>query len=96
LEQGKDPCSPKKNDTETQKKLRERMKEPEALYKLRGQTAEWANAQARNWGMRQFAVRGQAKARQIVLWFVLAHNLFRGETLRTERKAESEQETTRS
>lgn len=101
LEQGKDPYAPKKNDTEAQKKLRERMKDPEAkaLYKLRGQTAEWANAQARNWGMRQFAVRGQAKARQVVLWFVLAHNLFRGEALRAERaerKAASEQETARS
>jgi transposase len=91
LEQGKDPYAPKKNDTPEQKKLRERMKAPEskAFYKLRGQAVEWANAQARNWGMQQFKVRGQAKARLVAIWFVLAHNLFRGEALRAARAAES-------
>jgi len=52
------------------------------LYKLRAATAECINAIARNRGLQQFRVRGLDKARAVVLWFALAHNLMRGLELR--------------
>jgi transposase len=48
-----------------------------AVYKQRAAIAELANAQARNRGLVRFLVRGLAKARAVVLWFALAHNLTR-------------------
>ena len=45
-------------------------------------TAECVNALARNRGLRQFVVRGVRKARAVVLWFALAHNLMRAAGLR--------------
>ena len=48
-----------------------------ALYKERAATAECANAQARNRGLQQMPVRGFAKAKCVVLLYVLAHNLMR-------------------
>ena len=55
------------------------MATPEAkeVYKQRGATAECVNAQARNRGLQQFRVRGMLKAKAIVLWHALAHNLSR-------------------
>ena len=41
------------------------------------------NALARNRGLRHIPVRGVEKARAILLWFVLAHNLMRAVALRT-------------
>jgi transposase len=43
----------------------------------RAASAEWVNAQARTRGLRQFLVRGMAKAKAVVLWYALAHNLMR-------------------
>lgn len=51
------------------------------IYRRRGATAEWANAQARNRGLRQFGVRGLAKVKAVVLWYALAHNLLFGTKL---------------
>ena len=49
--------------------------EAKRIYRQRAASAEWVNAQARNRGLRQFLVRGMAKARAVVLWHALAHNL---------------------
>ena len=49
--------------------------EAKQIYRERAASAEWVNAQARNRGLRQFLVRGMAKARAVVLWYALAHNL---------------------
>ena len=40
----------------------------------------------RNRGLRQFNVRGLAKAKAVILWYVIAHNLMRGVALRAERE----------
>ena len=58
---------------------RARMETPEgkALYRLRGRTIEWVNACARNRGLTAFNVRSRAKARAVVLWHALAHNVDR-------------------
>jgi transposase len=56
---------------------RERMgtDDAKAIYKERAQTAECANAQARNRGMTQFLVRGVEKVKTSALWYALAHNM---------------------
>jgi hypothetical protein len=46
-----------------------------AIYKERAATAECANAQARNRGLKQFVVRGLEKVKAIALWYALAHNI---------------------
>ena len=63
---------------------RERMgtDDAQAVYRLRAATAEWTNALARNRGLQQFRVRGLDKARAVLLWFALAHNLARTLSLR--------------
>jgi len=61
------------------------MSTPQAkeIYKDRAATAECVNAIARNRGLQRFRVRGQAKARAVLLWFALAHNLMRTVALRS-------------
>ena len=49
--------------------------EAKASYHERGATAEWANAQTRQHGVSQLAVRGLAKATTVMLLAVIAHNL---------------------
>lgn len=51
------------------------------IYKDRAATAECVNALARNRGLQRFFVRGLAKAKAVVLWFALAHNLMRALSL---------------
>jgi transposase len=89
---GIDPFAPKKNEKPPVKQWRQRMGTAEAKqrYKLRGETAEWVNACMRNRGMQQFAVRGLAKVKAVVLWYVLAHNLLRAEGLRAQKRAAGE------
>jgi len=55
--------------------------EAKDIYRQRAATAEWANAQARNRGLRQFAVRGRAKVKAVALLYALAHNLLFGARL---------------
>ena len=83
-ERGKDPFARRKTDTDGTADWRARMgtAAAQSLYKLRGQTAEWVNALARNRGLRQFVVRGLAKVRSSSLLFALAHNLAQGVRLR--------------
>ena len=84
----RDPHTPLKNDTPQVAEWRERMATAEAkeIYKERASTAECVNAQARNRGLRQFTVRGRAKVKAVVLWYVLAHNLRRLVALRGQRE----------
>lgn len=74
-----DPYRPRRSDSPAVAEWRARMATPEAkkIYKQRAATAECVNAQARNRGLQQFRVRGMLKAKAIVLWHALAHNLSR-------------------
>jgi transposase len=85
-EQGKDPYVPKKGDSEPVANWRIRMGTEEAkqIYRLRGQTAEWINAQCRNRGLQQMPVRGQPRCRIIALLHAIAHNIVVGGRLRAE------------
>jgi len=56
--------------------------EAKAVYRERAATSECVNARARNRGLRQFGVRGLSKARAVLLWVALAHNLMRAAGLR--------------
>lgn len=79
-----DPHAPHYGDGPGVVAWRERMADPEAqaLYRKRGQTAEWPNARARQHGLQQFTVRGSLKARAVALLHAVAHNLFEGIRLR--------------
>lgn len=58
---------------------RERMGTDEAkqIYKERAASIECTNAHLRNRGLQRFNVRGLSKARAVLLWHALAHNLKR-------------------
>ena len=56
------------------------------IYKERAATAECVNAIARNRGLHQFNVRGLLKAKAVILWYVIAHNMMRAAALRAERE----------
>jgi len=58
-------------------RLRMDTEQAKAIYRERAATAECVNAQARNRGLRQFLVRGTKKVRAVLLWYALAHNLWR-------------------
>jgi transposase len=81
---GVDPYQPRKNDGPGVAAWRQRMGTAEAkvLYRLRAQTAEWANAGARNRGLYQVRVRGLQKVLAVTLLHALVHNLLRAEVLR--------------
>jgi transposase len=81
---GRDPHQPLRRDTPAVAAWRERMGTPaaKAIYRGRAATAECINAIARNRGLQQFHVRGLLKARAVVLWYALAHNLMRAVALR--------------
>jgi transposase len=85
--EGVDPHTPRDGDSPAMAEFRQRMKTDEAkeIYKERAATAECVNAIARNRGLQQFHVRGQAKVRAVLLWYVLAHNLIRAAALRAQR-----------
>ena len=73
----RDPYTPQPSDAPAIASWRERMGTDEAktIYRERAATAECANAQARNRGLRQFVVRGLDKVRTIALWHALTHNM---------------------
>jgi hypothetical protein len=52
-----------------------------AMYKERCK-AECPHAWARRMGLDRLLVRGKQKARTVLLWFALAHNMLRGFALR--------------
>jgi transposase len=80
---GIDPLAPKPTDTPAQAQWRAFMSSDlaKALYVLRGATVECANAQLRRRGLARFNVCGIVKARAVLLWHALAHNLMRMRSL---------------
>ena len=78
-----DSFAPKSTDTEAQARWRATMASEagKTLYKLRAATVECANAQLRRRRLDRFNVRGLAKARAVLLWHALAHNLMRMRSL---------------
>ena len=92
LDAGKNPYTPKRGDSDAVKAYRARMATDEAKthYKLRGQTAEWVNAQARSSALYMLKVRGKEKVQAVLLMFALAHNLLTAKRLRAERAEREE------
>jgi transposase len=80
---GRDPHAPRPKDSAHVIGWRARMGTARAktIYKDRAATAECVNALARNRGLQRFVVRGLQKARAVVLWFALAHNMMRSLSL---------------
>jgi transposase len=78
-----DPFEPKATDTPAQAQWRAFMTSDfaKALYIQRGATVECANAQLRRRGLTRFNVCGMLKARAVLLWHALAHNLMRMRSL---------------
>ncbi len=76
---GRDPYAARRGDTPEVTAWRQRMgtEEAKAISRLRGQTAEWVNAQSRNRGFQQFRLRGLVKAMLEATWYALSHNLDR-------------------
>jgi transposase len=79
----RDPYVPLSTDSPGIAQWRERMGTPEAkeIYKQRASSVECVNAQARHRGLQRLLVRGQHKARAVLLWFAIAHNLMRTRSL---------------
>jgi len=80
---GSDPFAPRRDDKPGVADWRRRMASEagKELYKKRAQ-AECPNAWARRMGLTRLYVRGKDKARAVLLWFALAHNMLRGFALR--------------
>jgi transposase len=76
---GIDCLAPKDTDSPAQAQWRDFMRSDfaKALYVQRGATVECANAQLRRRGLQRFNVCGIVKARAVLLWHALAHNLMR-------------------
>ncbi len=79
LAQGADPYAPRRGESPEMTAYRARMgtDEGKAIYRRRAAIAEFPHAECRNRGLRQFRVRGLAKAQAQTLWHVLAHNFLR-------------------
>lgn len=71
-----DPYAPRPNDGPGVAAWRRRMKSPhgKGVYKRRA-PGECINARFRNWGLRQFFVRGREKVLCVLRWFALANNI---------------------
>jgi transposase len=78
-----DHLAPKETDSPALANWRSTMASDwgQALYKWRAASVECANAQLRRRGLTQFNVRGKVKAKAVLLWHALAHNLMRMRTL---------------
>jgi len=77
-----DPYAPRPKDQPGVAAWRRRMKSPhgKGVYKRRSM-GECINARFRQWGLRQFTVRGVRKATTALLWFALANNILAGHRL---------------
>lgn len=71
--------TPRKEDTPAVAEWRQRMETEQAkdIYKQRGATAEWTNAQVHSHGMLPFTVRGLGKVFGVVLLVAVTHNILR-------------------
>jgi transposase len=76
-EKGIDPHARKKGESDAVAAWRSRMgtEAGKLNYRLRGQTAEWVNAQCRNRGLWHMPVRGRPRCRIVALLYAIAHNL---------------------
>jgi transposase len=85
LAAGNDPYARKRDDTDAVAAWRLRMgtAAAKAIYRLRCQTAEWVNAQARNRGLHQMRARGRTKCRTIAVLYAIAHNIVVATRLKT-------------
>lgn len=74
-----DPYAPKKGESEalTNRRIRMGTEEAKEKYKLRPQTAEFPNAEARNRGIYRFLVCGAKKALNVSTLFAITHNFLR-------------------
>jgi transposase len=79
-----DPYAPRSDDGPGMMAWRKRMKSPhgKSVYKRRA-PGECINARFRNWGLRQFILRGHAKVLTMMRWFALANNVLAGHRLLT-------------
>jgi transposase/vacuolar-type H+-ATPase subunit H len=77
-----DPYAPRPKDRPGVAAWRRRMKSPhgKGVYKRRSM-GECINARFRQWGLRQFTVRGVHKVKTALLWFALANNILAGHRL---------------
>lgn len=75
----RDRYVPLPGDSQAMGQWRGRMGTDEAklIYKARAASIECTNAHLRNRGLQRFNVRGLNKARAVLLWHALAHNLKR-------------------
>ena len=75
----RDRHEPLPTDSKAVGQWRQRMGTDEAkqIYKDRAASIECTNAHLRNRGLQRFNVRGLCKARAVLLWHALAHNLKR-------------------
>ena len=72
------PYAPRKRDTPGVAAWRARMASAQGQDTYRRRPiAECVNADLRNRGLQQLTVRGVTKAKTILLWYALAHNVFR-------------------
>ncbi|VIO71418.1 hypothetical protein CI1B_36020 [Bradyrhizobium ivorense] len=79
---GSDPYAPRPEDGPGMAAWRRRMKSlhGKSVYKRRA-PGECINARFRNWGLRQFTVRGREKVLTVLRWFALANNVLAGHRL---------------
>jgi len=77
-----DPYAPRPDDGPGLAAWRRRMKSShgKSVYKRRA-PGECINARFRNWGLRQFTVRGRNKVLTVLRWFALANNILAGHRL---------------
>jgi transposase len=77
------PLAPKSKDSDALAVWRATMASEwgKALYVWRGASVECVNAHLRRRGLTQFNVRGKVKAKAVLLWHALAHNLMRMRSL---------------
>ena len=80
---GSDPYAPKRDDSAAVADWRKRMGSDggKQVYRKRAEH-ECVNARGRRMGLQQLNVRGKQKARTVLLWFALAHNMLRSFALR--------------
>jgi transposase len=79
-----DPYAPRPKDGPGVAAWRRRMKSSygKGVYKRRSM-GECINARFRQWGLRQFTVRGVHKVKTALLWFAVANNILVGHRLQT-------------
>jgi transposase len=79
-----DPYAPRRDDGPGVASWRRRMRSPhgKGVYKRRA-PGECINARLRNWGLRQFTVRGREKVLTVLHWFALANNVLAAHRLTT-------------